>query len=287
MARCGCAEACNCVLISGGGVAVSGTGTSEDPYVIAYSGPGGSFVEVTDTATVDMSITGDGSGGTPYDISAAVIPGTVVPQTEATQDIVGAMAGDGLQYDDPTGILSVKISTDANNNAAIGTDGGIYTGAGSGSVGSSIIAFKTIDEVVTNSSVFQSDNELFLPVSSGATYILDASLIYTSSLTADMKLGFTVPAGGSLFWTSRSAHQGATIGTGTNTPIDLTMQVQLPNFHTIGGLGVAVTMFSVPIGTLFMAGTAGVLQTQWAQNVAEASDTTIYGGSYIRLTRVA
>ncbi|MGW4173785.1 hypothetical protein ACWEGX_43655 [Streptomyces chartreusis] len=46
-------------------------------------------------------------------------------------DVRGCLsAGDGIDYDQATGVIAADISTDAGNQTTIGTDGGIYTPAG-------------------------------------------------------------------------------------------------------------------------------------------------------------
>lgn len=69
MARCGCSStSCSCLIVAGtGGVSVSGSGASDNPFVIN----GGHFA-VSDSATVDLTLTGDGSALTPYQISGTV-----------------------------------------------------------------------------------------------------------------------------------------------------------------------------------------------------------------------
>lgn len=134
MARCGCGGAggaggCACVVQGDGvNIGVAGTGSPENPYVVTFIGSlgGGTFVQVADTTTLDLSISGTGSIGNPYIVSGVVPAGTVVPQTEATQDIVGAMANTSLVYNDGANTLGVKISADANNALVFGADGGIY-----------------------------------------------------------------------------------------------------------------------------------------------------------------
>lgn len=67
MARCGCASSsCSCLITGSGGVVVTGSGSAENPYVI-----NGSNFGVTDSPTIDMTLSGDGTLGNPYRISAA------------------------------------------------------------------------------------------------------------------------------------------------------------------------------------------------------------------------
>lgn len=72
MARCGCSgSTCSCLVTAGSGVAVSGTGTEANPYVIDVVGSdiAGTFA-VLDTSSVDMTLDGSGSTADPYVLSA-------------------------------------------------------------------------------------------------------------------------------------------------------------------------------------------------------------------------
>ena len=124
MARCGCSNTCACTVTAGDGITVTGVGSVADPYVVGADGEAGNLA-VVDTATLNLSVAGDGTPGDPWVLSGVVPAGSVTPATEATQDLVGAMAGDGLAYDDPGGTLDARLSTDAGNAVVFGTDGGL------------------------------------------------------------------------------------------------------------------------------------------------------------------
>lgn len=75
MARCGCNSICNCAVIpcedtSGLPVEIKGNGQPGTPYQICVSPPA---IQVTDSNTVDLAISGTGSQADPYDITAGVI----------------------------------------------------------------------------------------------------------------------------------------------------------------------------------------------------------------------
>ncbi len=149
-------------------MSITGSGTSGDPFVISGSVKldpsvdnvlaatangliltcdtirdcAGGIVTILDTSTVNLTLTGDGSSGNPYVISAAVKL-SVTAGNLITADGTGIYlscaqvrtclsAGDGLNYDSATGIFEVQISTDPGNTTVIGTDGGVYTPPGSG-----------------------------------------------------------------------------------------------------------------------------------------------------------
>jgi hypothetical protein len=68
MARCGCSDSniCSCVIRGGGAVDVTGTGTFTNPYVVSV----GSGIVVTDTGTIDLSLSGEGSVTEPWNLTA-------------------------------------------------------------------------------------------------------------------------------------------------------------------------------------------------------------------------
>lgn len=71
MARCGCAgSVCACSITVEGLGEISGVGSEGNPYIIEI---GGSFIEVDDTASVDLSIAGDGTEADPYVITAETV----------------------------------------------------------------------------------------------------------------------------------------------------------------------------------------------------------------------
>ncbi|MFF0092671.1 hypothetical protein ACFYSF_22295 [Streptomyces canus] len=106
-------------------------------------------VQATDTPSVDVTVSGTGTAGDPYDVSAAVRLDPTPPSGGANLIEEGPdglyvecsdvrtcfSAGDGAAYDPATGEISARISADAGNAVVFGTDGGLYapTGGGGGS----------------------------------------------------------------------------------------------------------------------------------------------------------
>lgn len=137
--RCGCGSAqCSCAVIAGSGVVVSGVGSAGNPYVITATG---AALGVTDTASLDLTLSGSGVPGTPWALSGRVIPSTtagnlltldgagVLVSSTAVRNAVGATVGNGLAYVIGTGSLVAKLSTDGGNVLTIGTDGGLLSPA--------------------------------------------------------------------------------------------------------------------------------------------------------------
>lgn len=110
--RCGCTGTCGCTIAGGSGITVTGNGGLGTPYVVSFTGGGGAACN-------------------------------------AIMDCVGANIGNGLVYDADAHRLSVKISTDSGNGAFIGSDGGLYAGAGGGGGGGGV----TVDGLATSALV--------------------------------------------------------------------------------------------------------------------------------------
>ncbi len=72
MGRCNCqGGVCNCVVISGRGVTVTGAGTAASPYRVQSAGIGG-LIAVHDTEHVDLSLIGSGTPADPYELSGTL-----------------------------------------------------------------------------------------------------------------------------------------------------------------------------------------------------------------------
>lgn len=138
---------------------------------------------------------------------------------------------------------------------------------------------KTANETINNSAVLQNDDALVLAVEANSTYLVDLRLIINSNTTADFKMTFTVPAGA-----SGSVHyfEGS-------TPSTAAAVLQGPGSitGTAAFSGIAADQIVLVQGVLVVAGTAGNLQLQWAQNTANPSNTIVGSNSYLMLTKVA
>ena len=137
--------------------------------------------------------------------------------------------------------------------------------------------------LVNNTTVLVNDPLLFGAVDTGATYQWDSTIFYDSAAAADIKFAFTTPTFSFMRWsltglaTTAAAAEGdmknATIGTS-----GIATQV--------GGIGVG-TILTARIEGYITTTAAGNIQLQFAQQTADASNTTIRNGSYLRVWRVA
>ncbi|MFC8466016.1 hypothetical protein [Streptomyces sp. NPDC057250] len=125
----------------------AGTGITYDQGTGIISANSGQ-VTVQDTQTVDHTLTGNGTTATPYVLSSVVRLDATPPG--GGTNLIGSGAdglyvqcaqvrtcfseGDGIDYDPTTGVIEADLSTDAGNNLAIGTDGGLFVPTGAATV---------------------------------------------------------------------------------------------------------------------------------------------------------
>ncbi|MER5699223.1 hypothetical protein ACWDBO_25550 [Streptomyces mirabilis] len=157
MAKCCGVSGCSCRVTAGPGVTVDGNGSAANPYVVSASGGGTTALEVTDSPSVDLTLAGTGAPADPYQVSATVIldPSPPVNGTNLMHsgpdglylecaDVRGCIsAGDGIAYDQASGEIAARPSTDAGNSVTFGTDGGLYAPTGGGGGGTIVQAGDT------------------------------------------------------------------------------------------------------------------------------------------------
>ena len=146
------------------------------------------------------------------------------------------------------------------------TSGG---GGGGSSSPSQTTVRKSANENVNNSTTFQNDDHLFFPVGANETWTFRYVLQGVSSTTADLKFAITAPAGSTCSIGVIDA-EGAT--TNSNLGCGVTSGL-------IEGTG-SNEVYEV-VGTVTSGGTAGNVRLQWAQNTAEATNSTLFTGSYL------
>lgn len=135
---------------------------------------------------------------------------------------------------------------------------------------------KRADEIVNNSAVLQNDNDLLVAVEATSTYLVLICAIYRASAVADFQTAFAIPAGAELDGVKFPDLTGSNWQRNVSTG---------PESHI--GDGVAIDGTFLYVGRLVVAGTAGNLTLQWAQNTAEATDCTVRLGSWMLVLKVA
>lgn len=138
---------------------------------------------------------------------------------------------------------------------------------------------KGSDETVNNSNTYQNDDDLVLAVGANEIYEMIIFIFYNSGATPDFKRQWTVPTGGALKGTTHD--KIGQIGA-NGTPLVVQDGSYAYNY-TGTGADALIMEWYVYIG----GGNAGNVQLQWAQAVADASDTKVLKGSCILARRVA
>ena len=131
-----------------------------------------------------------------------------------------------------------------------------------------------------------SDPDLTLPLAASSTYDIRMLVNYDGGATgaSDIKWTFTVPAGATGIYVA--AHQnisgvyaGAFVNNWTDGPGLSATQANT------NGLGNNLGIFFN--GILAVAGTAGNLTFQWAQNTSSGTNTRVFAQSYMVAQRIA
>ena len=104
MPRCDCAgSTCQCLILAGEGVQITGSGNTNNPYVITSTATIAGSLLVQDTRTVDMSAVGAGTPTDPFILSA-----TARIAMEDITNVTGAPAavGDTLSWNGTAWVMA-------------------------------------------------------------------------------------------------------------------------------------------------------------------------------------
>mgnify|MGYP000290546994 CR=1 FL=1 len=159
-----------------------------------------------------------------------------------------------------------------------GYNGTAWTSLGGSALGNPIINKVKLADEVQNSTVnatatLQPDDELFFSVGANETWTFRFMIQGNANATPDYKFAVTAPAGATCK-VSTADHEAAVsvanLGCGVSTG--------LVTGNTTNDL------YEV-VGTVTNGANAGTVQLQWAQNTANAANSTIYAGSSVLATR--
>lgn len=148
----------------------------------------------------------------------------------------------------------------------------------------------TSDVTVNNTTAMTNATGLAIPLAANATYGLDGWLHWTSNPTADIRFEWSYPTGSTGWW--------AGIGPPANrTPIVNSERINYIDWGSVvlsAGLNFAgddefpadVYISAMPRGYIVTSSTSGTLQLRFAQATANASNTILRRGSWLRITRL-
>lgn len=141
-------------------------------------------------------------------------------------------------------------------------------------------AWKTAAKSITSSIVDQVDEELLLPLEPFSVYLVRGCYTVTGSTSGDIRLGYAVPTGAQ----GRRHNVGLSANvTGTSGQMRISVH-GWPTAVTYGATPTAVSI--IEEGVIFTEAQGGVLQMQWAQNVSNATATTVGANSFLMTRRV-
>lgn len=221
------------------------------------------------------------------DATAPAAPGAAETRVYSTSGLLryrSGAAGADTNLDTPIG-----HDTEANKPAAArqgagykASDTGIFqrdTGSAWENLGALYLAVrKAADETVNNSTTLQNDDDLLFAVAANANYHARLIIRQNSSTVADFKFQFTVPAGASIDGVSFNAGVPTSSPEGEYQRFDESQVVTVPCNGTNDLMVIDLI--------IVVAGTAGNVQFQWAQNTAEVSDTKVLEHSLILYRRI-
>jgi hypothetical protein len=184
----------------------------------------------------------------------------------------GSVATDAIW--DAAGDLAVGSGANTAAKLTKGADGTVLTmvagavaWAAGGSGGGPTVVIKSADETVTGSTTLQDDDDLLLALGANEVWEFELVAWVTSNGTADVKVGFTAPAGATVEWSRPGMSNAA--GTVLGTGIISGSGSSEGYFGSTGGSLVRL------IGRVENGATPGNLQMQWAQNTSDGVNTIV------------
>jgi hypothetical protein len=141
------------------------------------------------------------------------------------------------------------------------------------------------DVVKNNSTVLADITGLSFQGDAGGIYLVEGMVCFKSNATPGIKLAWSIPAG----VTGWGGMQG-TAGP-TNRVSDWNAVAFLNDFTATFGLTGDDTSWGAeicsPLAVATFGANAGTMQLRFAQNTAQVSDTRIFAGSCLRVTKMA
>jgi hypothetical protein len=159
-----------------------------------------------------------------------------------------------------------------------GYNGTSWSSLGGSALGNPIINKVKLADEIQNSAVnatatLQNDDELFFSVGANETWTFRFMIQGNANATPDYKFAVTAPSGATCKISTADHEAGASVanlGCGVSTGL-------------VTG-NTANDLYEV-VGTVTNGPNAGTVQLQWAQNTANAANSTIYAGSSVLATR--
>lgn len=149
---------------------------------------------------------------------------------------------------------------------------------------------RTVDAApVNNSTTLVPDTVLTVTMPTAGRFHFQGVIFYSSSVTADFKLGILAPTGAITRWSAVGA--ATTVSSGVGSGQWRAVSAPGPTVLTItlggDGVGAGSMLSSVYQGSVVMGGTGGTFQVQYAQQTLDPTDTVVYSHSRLEMWRVS
>jgi hypothetical protein len=147
-----------------------------------------------------------------------------------------------------------------------------------------VVATKTANESVTNSTTLQDDNHLVVSLQANTDYWMDLFLITDGATGGDIKFAVIIPSG-TLRWITNGLNIGATGTTGSANRRVLTGGASITG-SDVGTVGAGTSSVVPARGIARISSTGGNARLQWAQNTSSGTASRVLAGSFMLFTRV-
>lgn len=159
-------------------------------------------------------------------------------------------------------------------------------------------ARKTADTNRSATTTATADPHLQFTVVANAVYIMDGWIKYDGPTAADLNVDWTAPSGTLGEWAGFGAGHSPVISFNTTPAIVSDSQQgrgyplrletnDITQARSYGCLGVGITLTLGIYGTIRVGSTGGTYSLDWAQLASDASATSLYTDSWLRLQRIA
>jgi len=237
--------------------------SSQDFYIRMSNTGGGQFFKVQNSSSVDALVVNSNGVVTPTTLQ---ITGLAAPADATAGRMSYNTTKNVLVYGNGTQI--VEVADGASTNVAV----------------------LSAEQTVNNSATLQTVTDFTTTLVASGTYVAEMLLVYLTGTTPDIKLQWDISQvpGCTIEWgqTGASAINASTSPTASTSYNQMHTQAQtmiLSGQGTGADNKVVVPLFA----TIHNSTTAAALNFQFAQNVADSSDTKLLVGSYMKITRNA
>jgi hypothetical protein len=161
-----------------------------------------------------------------------------------------------------------------------------------------MVARKTADTSRAATTTLTADPHLTFELEAGAVYVMDGWIKFDGPSAADIIFDWTTPVGALGEWTGWAAGHspvisfsiGAAVQTDTVSARGYTIRTEprdIAAASSFGTLGVSAYLTLTIMGTIRVGSVSGTYSLDWAQQTSDASATTVYTDSWLRLQRIA